>query len=113
MRPARVLVLFSRSLMLLGLLRWLTDQESIDAEGLDREALGARESVIRFRPDVIIVDEDDFSATSGLTVENLMESNPEARVVKVNANSNLIHIVQQQEVAVAGVEDLLRLITSG
>ena len=42
-----------------------------------------------------------------------MESSPEARVVKVNASSNLIHIVQQQEVAVTGVEDLLRLITSG
>ncbi len=112
MRPARVLVLFSRSLMLLGLLRWLTDQESIDAEGLDREAIGVRESVIRFRPDVIIVDEDDFSATNGLTLEDLMEGSPDARVVKVNVSTNLIHIVQQQEVAVAGVEDLLRLITS-
>jgi len=113
MQPARVLVLFSRSLMLLGILRWLMDQESIDAEGLDREASGVRESVVRFGPDVIIVDEDDFSATSSLTIEDLMESSPEARVVKVNASSNLIHIVQQQEVAVTGVEDLLRLITSG
>ena len=113
MRPARVLVLFSRSLMMLGILRWLMDQESIDAEGRDREASGVRESVVRFGPDVIIVDEDDIDVNGILTTTELMQYCPEAKIVRIDPSSNLIRIVQQQEVAVAGVEDLLRLITSG
>ncbi len=41
-----------------------------------------------------------------------MEHCPEARVVKLDSNSDVISVLEQHKMAVAGVDDLLRLLTS-
>jgi chemotaxis response regulator CheB len=110
---ARVLVLFGRSLMLHGLLCWLTEQADIKAMGADARASHVSEDIERFCPDVIILDEEDIAANGNLTIDQLMQHCPEAKVVKVDANSNIVSVVQQQHVAVGGAIDLLRLLTSG
>lgn len=111
MARRRVLVLFSRSLMLRGLLHWLVDQEGIEILGLDAGVEQMNKRMDDFCPDAIIVDEEDV-ARGSISIAELMEHCPEAKLLQVDANSNFISVVQQQKIALTGVDDLLRLLTS-
>jgi chemotaxis response regulator CheB len=113
MTGARVLILSAKSLMLHGILAWLAEQQGFEVMGLDVRAPHVNERIEEFCPDVIILDEDDVTANGQLTIAELMRHCPEAKVVKVDANTNIVSVVQQQRVAVADVADLLRLLTSG
>lgn len=112
MARCRVVVLYGHSLMLKGLLRWLSEQKDVEAAGIDILAPEARARIGDLSPQVIILDEEDMSANVDLCLSELVRDYPEARVVKVEPASNTISVFRQQKVVIAQVNDLLRLVTA-
>lgn len=111
MTRCRILVLYGRSLMLKGLLRWLSEQEEVEAGGIDVLDPDCSGRIDRFSPDVIILDEDDLTSNGSISLAKLVSDYPGAKVVVVEPASNTISVFRQQKVAIAQVDDLLRLVT--
>ncbi len=88
----------------------MSQVREIEVVGMERDDRRAMDRIRQLRPDVILVDSDTRESLSCLTISEIFQEIPDARVISLNLERNGIDIYDKQQIAASGPEDLVRAI---
>jgi DNA-binding NarL/FixJ family response regulator len=93
-----------------GLERLLLKEKTVEVVGRGTTVEEAAASIRTLQPDVIIVDNDEISLDTLAELLRMLSSNPGAKLIHLNLQSNNLYIYQATHTKVQTVEDLVEAI---
>lgn len=112
MTNPRVVVLRSRSLYIEGLRSLLNDHEGLELNSVDADQRNAMECIRSFCPEVVILDSWDATVTPNLTIPQILNENPGAKVISIDPTTFEMSIFYRQQVKAANLEELVEVIAA-
>ncbi len=110
---SRVFILYSHSLFARGVQSLLVQERGVEVVGVERDEPQAMDKIRDLRPDVILVDSGTHRRESCLTLSEIFQEMPGARVISLSLQENGIDIYDKQRILALTPEDLVRAIRRG
>ena len=106
----RVLIVENDLLLGAGIERLLSKNANIELLGLaSARDIDFAKHINQFKPDVIVLDEASYLASS-IRPLTLLKNCPSLRVVMVNTNDTLVHIYDKQQIRVTQTTELVNVV---
>ena len=106
----RVLIVENDLLLGAGIERLLSQNANIELLGLaSARDIDFAKHINQFKPDVIVMDEASYLASS-IRPLTLLKNCPSLRVVMVNTNDTLVHIYDKQQIRVTQMTELVNVV---
>jgi DNA-binding NarL/FixJ family response regulator len=109
----RVFILYNHHLFARGVESLLSKEREVEVVGMERDQRQTLEKIRLLDPDVILVDSSTHPEASSITIPEIFQKAPNARVISLSLRENGIDIYDKQHVVASGPQDLLRVIRRG
>lgn len=109
----RVFILYNHHLFARGVESLLSKESEVQVVGMERDDRQTLDKIRLLDPDVILVDSSTKPEESSITISEIFQRAPNARVISLSLRENGIDIYDKQRVTASGPEDLLRVIRRG
>jgi DNA-binding NarL/FixJ family response regulator len=109
----RVFILYNHHLFARGVESLLSKEREVEVVGMERDQRQTLETIRLLDPDVILVDSSTHPEASSITIPEIFQKAPNARVISLSLRENGIDIYDKQHVVASGPQDLLRVIRRG
>jgi len=111
MHILNVVILTHNSLLSGGIASKLREyKESLDVQTLDLKAKNVLKVLKQKAPDVIILDAGDSKICAKTPIVKLLEAAPNAKVIRLDLESDSVKVFSSTEKKVAHAHDLVKLI---
>jgi DNA-binding NarL/FixJ family response regulator len=109
----RVFILYNHHLFARGVESLLSKEREVEVVGMERDQRQTLDKIRLLDPDVILVDSSTHPEASSITIPEIFQKAPNARVISLSLRENGIDIYDKQHVVASGPQDLLRVIRRG
>lgn len=106
-------ILYSHGLFARGVQSLLAKEGEVEVVGTERDDRHALDTLKALNPDVILVDSGAPRGESRLTIAEILQDVPQARVISLSIDENGMDIYDRQRMVAAGPADLVRAIRRG
>jgi DNA-binding NarL/FixJ family response regulator len=113
MPRSRVFILYNHHLFARGVESLLSKEREVEVVAMERDHRQTLDKIRLLDPDVILVDSSTHPEASSVTIPEIFQKAPNARVISLSLRENGIDIYDKQHVVASGPQDLLRLIRRG
>ncbi|MCL4535535.1 MAG: hypothetical protein M1370_10305 [Bacteroidetes bacterium] len=113
MPRSRVFILYSHGLFARGVQSLLSREPLVEVVGVEKDDRQALDKIKSLNPDVILVDSGATRANTCLTIAEVFQEVPGARVISLSLQENGIDIYDKQRIVACGPGDLVRAIRRG
>jgi DNA-binding NarL/FixJ family response regulator len=107
---SRVFILYNHHLFARGVESLLSREREVEVVGMERDHRQTLDKIRLLDPDVILVDSSTSPEASSVTIPEIFQKAPNARVISLSLRENGIDIYDKQHVIASGPQDLVRLI---
>jgi DNA-binding NarL/FixJ family response regulator len=109
----RVFILYNHHLFARGVESLLSKEQEMEVVGMELDNRQTLDKIRLLDPDVILVDSSTSPEASSITIPEIFQKAPNARVISLSLRENGIDIYDKQHVVASGPQDLLRVIRRG
>lgn len=110
MPMSRVFILYSHGLFARGVQSLLSRDIQVEVVGMEKDDQQALEKIKALNPDVILVDSGATHTDPCLTISEIFQEVPGARVISLSLQENGIDIYDKHRIVACGPDDLVRAI---
>ena len=113
MPRSRVFILYSHGLFARGVQSLLSKVGQVEIVGMEKDDHRALDRIRVLNPDVILVDSGAAREDTCLTISEIFQGIPGARVISLSLQESGIDIYDKQRIVACGPDDLVRAIRRG
>jgi len=113
MPRSRVFILYSHGLFARGVQSLLNKVGQVEVVGVEKDDQQALDTIKALNPDVILVDSGTTREDPCLTIAEIFQEAPGARVISLSLEESGIDVYDKQRIVACGPDDLVRAIRRG
>lgn len=106
----RVLILSSHPLFGKCIENLISQDEGLEIVGYEQDPAQAVDRILKLRPDVVILDSDEYEVNREVVTTCLLKQGVQARVVGLNLNNNTATVCSGEQKIIGELSDFLRTI---